>query len=416
VPSLDEHLRTTRARLLDEITQPDLATISGRAAALRARRRARRGGAVLVALATIASLTLYPWNRGGRTPDPAATHASTPTATPALVFTESGITVNGLLGRTTDLPGEVRDAEFVDPDRGWALAADCGSDEGNCRLTVAGTEDGGITWTVHPVPAGFRAPYSPDLITFDPETIGLYWAEGTAQLSTDGGATWSVLPAATGRAPEKVGGQDRLVVYPGSAVASCAGSVVERWQPAQRRRVRVTPPPLDPCWIAATRAADGGWWVGGSSSTGRATAAVTHDGGTTWRPHEFDGLPGAVRLATLGSQVYAAVVDRAGALRAIYHSADRGATFTRTWHGAGNPYTLEGDLVPLLDNRLLLADRNGDWFVSDNRGQSFQALDPLPRVGPLARTPAGFIAYDIVGPGFTAYSADGSTWRKLHIL
>ena len=38
-------------------------------------------------------------------------------------------------------------------------------------------------------------------------------------------------------------------------------------------------------------------------------------------------------------------------------------------------------------------------------------------VGPLRRTWAGYVAYDLFGApaGWLAFSPDGSTWRKLHI-
>jgi hypothetical protein len=108
------------------------------------------------------------------------------------------------------------------------------------------------------------------------------------------------------------------------------------------------------------------------------------------------------------------------ALLAILHSTDSGGSFTLTrTRGTAEPATLAGEAVPLLDGRLLVTTTAREWYVSDDAGATFaEARGGLPVVGPLRRTWAGYVAYDLFGgepAGWAAFSSDGSTWRKLHI-
>jgi hypothetical protein len=73
-------------------------------------------------------------------------------------------------------------------------------------------------------------------------------------------------------------------------------------------------------------------------------------------------------------------------------------------------------MVPLLDGRLLVAGTDQRWYASADDGRTFtRAEGTLPAVGRLARTTAGYVAYDLFGGGWAAYSPDGATWRKLQI-
>lgn len=142
--------------------------------------------------------------------------------------------------------------------------------------------------------------------------------------------------------------------------------------------------------------------------------AVTYDGGAHWDRTVFDDPGTAARVASLGNQTTVAVVD-GDRLRAVYRGIDRGA-LTRTWAGA-TELTIGGEPVPLLDGRVLIVDGKDQWFVSDVGVTVFTRTtrDVLPRVSRLWRTPAGYVAFDLVAPWYAGFSSDGSTWRKLHV-
>src|SRR5690606_35899421 len=106
---------------------------------------------------------------------------------------------------------------------------------------------------------------------------------------------------------------DRPLLRPAPG-AGCAGAVVEVWRAGYGYRGDLAnPPPLDVCWVAARRSADGGWWVGGSDpGTGRPAVAVTRDGGANWTVTDFDTPGDLVRVGMLGGHTYAVVVARDG--------------------------------------------------------------------------------------------------------
>jgi photosystem II stability/assembly factor-like uncharacterized protein len=147
---------------------------------------------------------------------------------------------------------------------------------------------------------------------------------------------------------------------------------------------------------------------------------VTRDGGASWHLVPLDLSGGAIastQVAVLGSHAYAVVLGPQRTIRAIFHSSDGGLSFSRMREaGAGEPATLAGDAVPLLDGRLLVTTTERRWYVSADDGRTFERAEGnLPVVGRLARTPAGYVAYDLFGGGWAAFSSDGSTWRKLWI-
>lgn len=418
MPDLTERLAATRTRLLDEIDVPDLGVIGRRAAALRRRRLAARSGGALLALVTAG--TLVAQTGAGTAPRPPVAATATPDPASVLVFTGAGITVHGLSGVAAELPGQLRDIEFVDPYTGWALATDCPVDATTCQLTVARTADGGLTWSARPVAGYGTGPENvPDLAALDARTLVLHGA-GKWMVSTDSGVTWK---SGTAGGPADGPGATlerdaRPLLRPGGG-AGCAGTVVEVFATGDGYRGDLAnPPPLDVCWVSVRPAADGGWWVGGTEpGTGRAAVAVTRDGGTTWHATFLDAPGDSARVATLGDHTYVAVVAGRGdatELRAVYHSARPDAAFTRTWTGGPQPRTIGGDPVPLLDGRLLLVDGDRHWFVSRDDGRSFARVAELPRVIRLSRTPAGYVAFGIVADAYAAFSSDGSTWRKLH--
>jgi hypothetical protein len=208
--------------------------------------------------------------------------------------------------------------------------------------------------------------------------------------------------------------------------------------------------PIAPCWAAARPTADNAWWIGGVStgagstsvstggvSTGAGGAgaaypavAVSRDGGRTWQattlPTSVGGPVSTVQLSALGSHLYAIVLGPDRTIRAIFHSADGGRTFTRTRQvdpgtRPAEPATLAGEAVPLLDGRLLVTTDSGRWYASGDDGATFsQATGTLPAVGAVRRTWAGYVAYDLFGrsaqsAGWAAFSPNGTVWRKLQI-
>jgi len=416
---LDGRLRTARETLLAEIGPPDMGQVTRRAGTLRRRRTATRLGGLALACVVVAGvLSLQPWGKAdGGGPEVAAT--PTPYGGPVYADTEVGITVNGMVRDYANPAGSIVDVEFTDPDRGFALLADCTPDEQCRHLTVAATADGGLTWqlSMPPYPMPVVRPELPDLMAYGTDRLVLAGAQPFD--SVDGGRTWRPVPVAVPHLMATAPAGARLRVPPGCGP-------VQVWTFGSGHDGDLAnQPPIRPCWTNGEPAAGGVWWVGGIDlATGAPAVAVTRDAGKTWQRPELPGsavgaAPMAwVQVSTLGAYAYAYVVGPDGQLGAIYRSVDQGQRFTRTRDGigVGLPHMVSGEAVPMLDGRLLIASA-GRWFVSEDDGATFRPGNNLnlPAVGRLARTPAGYVALDLFGTGWSAYSSDGSTWRKLHL-
>jgi photosystem II stability/assembly factor-like uncharacterized protein len=392
---LDEGLARARTDLLDAIDQPPLAQVTGRAASLRRRRRAVRTGTALVAVVAVGVALLRPW--AGH-PEATVQPADTPPSGP--VYAAAGITINGLTAgvpQIPDLPGGITDVEFADPDHGYVITN---------KLAFAATEDGGYTWQRRELPGSAR---TPDLMLFP----GGELAVPDGYVSADAGRTWRA--PAVQEVPAAAGKDDLLRLG--------QQHTVEVWSPENGRLGGLEKqPPLTVTWVAARPTADGVWWVGGTArdATGSPALASSRDGGRTWRLVGLTAPPGRAQVSVLGHHAYAIVSGTDAGIRAILHSADGGLTFTPTRTGGGQPETLAGEAVPLLDGRLLITTTAHKWYVSRDDGATFTEATGgnLPIVGGLRRTWAGYVAYDLFGPepaGWAAFSSDGSTWRKLHI-
>jgi hypothetical protein len=391
---LSEGLSQARTDLLDAIHQPPLDQIAGRATTLRRHRRTVRSWTALTAVVAIA--LLRPWAGGT---EATIQPGDTPPGGP--IYAAAGITIDGLTAAVPeipDLPGAIADVEFADSDHGYLITT---------KRAFASTQDGGFTWRRRDLPADARVT---DLIQFPGGQLAL--PEG--YVSADGGKIWRDPVHRT--EPVAAAGKDELLRLG-------VNSGLEVWSPEHGPRgVLTNPPPITVSWVATRPTADGTWWVGGTSSDGsnRPALASSSDGGRTWHPVVLDAPAGQAQVSVLGHHAYAMVTGADRIIQAILRSADGGQTFTRTrTGGTAEPTTLSGEAVPLLDGRLLVTTTSHEWYVSDDDGASFtQATGSLPVVGALRRTWAGYVAYDLFGPepaGWTAFSADGSTWRKLHI-
>jgi hypothetical protein len=235
---------------------------------------------------------------------------------------------------------------------------------------------------------------------------------GRTRATSADGEHWTTV--ATPRGPAApLTGNARLVALGGSPCGSATGGTAGGALAAVPQQ-----PPLSVCWRSPVRAGDGSWWVGGATADAPAVA-VSRDGGASWALTAFPGFPAnaSARAAMLGRRVYVTIVAPQEAtaaperLLAVAASADGGATFGPPYPTAGQA-TIGGDLVPLLDGRLLRVDGYGHWLVSGDEGVSWVRLEGLHPTMRLARTEGGYVAYQMTSI-YTAFSADGSTWQKL---
>ncbi|WP_432985625.1 hypothetical protein [Dactylosporangium sp. CA-233914] len=393
---LESRLRAEGERL--DIDQPPLAVIAARAAALRRRRLAARTGAAALAALVVAGVTLAA--RHDPRPAPTAV-ASGPADAPSGTWSAEGITISGLAHLPQDLPGSIREAEFADAERGYLLTADC------CTTWISATADGGRTWRTVPSPLSGL----PKLIATPDRITLLGPAPGLERATSTDGEHWST-DASPAAPAAPLTGESRLVALDGGECgAPTAGLTGTALAPVPRQ------PPLEVCWRSPVRAGDGSWWVGGRTADAGPAVAVSRDNGATWTVTAFPGFPGTARAAMLGRGVYVTIVapqEAAAAperLVAVAASADGGATFGPAHPTAGQA-TIGGDLVPLLDGRLLIVDGYGHWLVSEDEGISWVRLEGLHTTMRLSRTEAGYVAYRMTTI-YTAFSVDGSTWQKL---
>jgi hypothetical protein len=398
---LDRQLATTRDCLQRQIRQPELARVRARADQLRHRRAGLTGAASVLALVLVIGLAAVFVGGLHRGPEPVATSGPDGSR-----WSGGGLTVFGLNGPVLDLPGTLADVEFADPDDGYALAVDCPADP--CTLALAGTNDAGHTWTREALPTTTaRAADVPRLMAVDG---GLFLAgPDTAWYRPTGGTGWqSVANADPDLEAVPAGG--RLGLWPDT----CGGDLLA-WQSSGRRARLAGAPGLTVCSVAVRPGADGAWWVGGRQDDAP-TVAVSRDDGRTWIVIRLPAGPGTAVLSALGNRVFATVVTERGGdpypetltVPAVYRSVDSGP-FTPY---LTTPATLIGDVVPLLDGRLLAA--GPDWQLTD--GSAFTPVGgSLPWLRRFARTPGAWVAYDLFRGGWAAVSTDGVTWQKLNL-
>ncbi|GFJ80505.1 WD40/YVTN/BNR-like repeat-containing protein [Phytohabitans houttuyneae] len=319
MPDLSTRLAREREALIDTIEQPPLPLIAGRAASIRRRRRARRAGAALAVLAVAGFAGLRPWSTDAE-PAPVAE----PSPSPGVVYTDAGITINGLTGdRVLDPRGRVTDVAFADPDNGYALV-ECLAGEDPCPASLARSTDGGITWRLAAMPPARDA--AADLAAFSDGRVVL-----GGYVTTDGAQTWQAVGRGTGPAS---------TVAEGQLLRLGAGGAIEVWSSMYGDRGELTSQPerMAVNWVAGAPTATGGWWVGGTRD-GRPAAAVTRDGGRGWEVHEFAAAGSTAQVSVLGNRVYVTVLGPDREISAIYRSSDAGRLFAPTGTGGSPPRT-----------------------------------------------------------------------------
>jgi hypothetical protein len=305
------------------------------------------------------------------------------------------------------------------------MTLDCAASS-DCAVRVYATDDSGETWTERPFTGGnvnaARA-NPPQLFTIGTTVV----VAGNPQVGTDGPPTavTSVDRGLTWAEPIAADGPPTASPWPATARPQildpgCGkiGAWVTDSGPGEIRLVAAQhQPELDVCWAASVPTTDGAWWVGGLTrgDGGKPAVAVTRDGGVTWTTTRFvdepSGATGAL-LCALGADVTAFTV---GGRLAVHSSADLGKTFAAAAEHTGAPTSVAGVPVPLLDNRLLVLSTDRRWYVSDDRGRTWTWAKGLHEGGHIGRTPAGYLAFRLSGR-YTAFSADGATWRKLNAV
>ncbi len=404
---LDHALEEARDALQREIRPPGLAAAQARATRLRHRRGGLTGATAALALMLVVALGMVLTGGPATAPDPGVASGDDPTGT---LWSGSGLTVHGLDNTVLDLPGQLVDLSFTDAEHGYALAADCTTGSASCPLAVAATTDGGHTWRNWAAPQSIAAADAlprlvalPDGVFFQPAASG----EGFYRVSTMD--SWRGVTDG-GPAPIRSGGVIGLV-------PDTCGGRLEAWQPDGAHNRLATAPTMTVCSVAGTATADGAWWVGGRTADDDAPAvAVTRDGGQTWAVTRLPAGPGRAIVSTLGNRVFASTVSERGGdpypetltAHAVYRSVDGGAFQPY----ALSPSSLIGEVVPLLDGRLLSA--GPDWQLCDG-GAFTRAGGSLPWVRRFERTPGAWVAYDLFRGGWAAISTDGVTWQKVNL-
>jgi len=399
-PNLESRLARSRSDLLDEIEQPPMAVVRRRATRIR-RRRSVAAGATALAVLGVIGLAARPWQSDG---PPQVTATDPPAIAP--VYRGGGIEIIGLSPTPVyGLNGQIADVEFTDRDNGFA-AAGCTP---RCP-ELARTTDGGLSWREAKVTPTGSGPV--DLIAFP----GGHWLlDGDLDRSSPDGSAWRIVnpPLESTRADI---GSDELprVEQPAGRLA------VWSWESGRLGPLK-NQPQLSARWVAPAPTADGAWWVGGLVGTSPAVS-VSRDSGRTWTTTTLPGTADpadSVTVSTLGTEAYAAARAETGQVLGIYHSTDNGKSFTATFRaGKNTPAPYSGDLVPLLDGRLLAVESDGlagSWWVSDDDGSSFSPIPELPAASSIHRTYAGYVVYGLFGGSWAAFSHDGTHWQKLQV-
>ncbi len=423
MPDLDESLTAARANLLRQIKAPELSEIRHRARSIRRRRHSVVAGAALAFVIVAGTVIVTQGSTPDRIPTPPAASAG-----PGPIYRGGGLTLMGIAGgvENTDvlkLPGLTQDVEFANDQRGYALSAECAS---TCQLSLATTNNAGLTWTLMPPPVS-ALPQVPDLVTVGDDGV-LLRSGRSAWFTLDSGQNWASgeSVAAPPLVEDPAEGSAFVLAGEDSIGAGCVARQVDVWQPGGLLRRLEKQPKLDVCWIGSARRLVVGRWHGpGRRGTDRSREAPKRGlgallpsggaGGTRclgrglnrrqrgirdrrqrveWR----QGSPvahGARDLPTSPGRYGVSAVRRRRRVEPRRHRRRPGAS--ARWAPRGR---VQGEL----DGQQAGRDR-----IHAGRGSMQSVLR-------IQRTREYWVAINLFGGGWVGLSTDGVTWRKLFVV
>lgn len=324
---------------------------------------------------------------------------------------------------------------FGDLDHGFVLAKRCTSIS-ECTQNVFVTEDG-KTWVGRssPVPVNLASVVPLGGCRLVVERWGTDGIPPARWFSADCARSWQRVPVAARGSTEQIppgGHLDFACNLPGAIRTGCGGRLVVTL-PSNGHRVRLdVSPALDgPMWVQALPS--GVWAVSGSDpASGDPAVAVSADRGRSWKtgvlPGGRDQAAGSASITARGQHVYAwadVTTEDTVTLGAIWHSANGGVTWERTWRQRTPDPAVEGfvTLVPR-ESDLLVIHNNvvGEPIhrVSTDHGRT---LAPVQLPAPLRSVrfvPGGMIGIaDQWGPPSFKESQsfyrshDGVRWEEI---
>jgi hypothetical protein len=398
---LDTSLRELREDLRSTITKPGLDRVADRARHRSVRRRMQIGAIVAVVLVSVA----VPLMRSLPEPTPPATPP--PTATKASV------------------PYQLT---FADRTHAFALGRICSGPFDPCTFKLLASSDAGRSWHKRTMPDGDYTDGSLGL--FGRRSLVFYTSTSDGDnflvtfISRDDGRTWRKYdiadPLLASPSPIPPGSPIQMVCLSGSGT-SCVVGLGTANDDGTVAPVPVQPPLTDP-WPGRFPTAGGMYWSVGRDQAGHWAVAVTSDG-RTWRTTPLD-VPGTPQesdswsVVDGGGSMYLTAIGTIGGsqnkLLVVYHSTDRGRTWTQTRRATetDNQMTAFGTPVATSDGRLLVNSLPEGTVGSPDGGRTFvRAARQLPAMPKW--TSAGYVVQ--VEPTTYEISWNGRDWRRFEI-
>ncbi|HCT77256.1 MAG TPA: hypothetical protein DGT23_11835, partial [Micromonosporaceae bacterium] len=147
--------------------------------------------------------------------------------------------------------------------------------------------------------------------------------------------------------------------------------------------------------------------LGAGISNGVPTVVFANDGAPISLGGTADDVTGTVR----GNEVTVMALN-GKTIISVYRG--NAAGFQKISDGGG--MTVSGQPIVLPDGRIMVADSQSRWQLSEDNGATWKPAGMgLPNVGSLHATRTGYVALDLFRTGWVAISPDGVTWQKLPI-